>query len=104
MDSIQNEAMRKELVEKLHPKRIKTSGKMTAFLGYLLGEHFADPQITTLTITSDGYMLVGDMANEHVGLESDLVRNINGISDVAGLSAEERKWLLARIPKRAGTQ
>ena len=73
--------VRDRLVEKLRPDRFSAmSGKMAAIVGYILEEHFSDPAISELVVTSDGFVLAqheGEIgANEMIGEEADLNRNL----------------------------
>ena len=44
------------LAEKLHPDRFTAmSPKMTAIVAYVLGEHWTDPEIQWMSVSSDGY-------------------------------------------------
>jgi hypothetical protein len=90
--------MRDSIAEKLHPNRVRVSGKFTAILAYLLDEEWTDPPIKHLTITSDGILLDSSsgFANEILGDIGDLRRNIIGVGEVAGLTPAETAWLLAR--------
>ncbi len=86
------------LKAKLSPDRLKVSGKFSAILGFLVGEAFTDPQITGMTITSDGIVLAArtdDMLmNEIIGDVSDLDRNLINMGEVIGLTGEERSLLM----------
>jgi len=87
--------IRQALVSKLHPRRFPgMSGKMSAIVGYLLGEKFTDPEIAELAITSDGFVMgrVGDDIgmNDIVGTVSDLERNWGSLLDAADLNDVER--------------
>jgi len=90
--------MRDSIATKLHPTRVRTSGKFTAILAYLLDEEWTDPPITSLTVTSDGILLDSSsgFANDILGDMGDLRRNIKGIAEVAGLNEAETAWLLSR--------
>lgn len=86
--------VRDALVEKLRPDRFTAmSGKMAAIVGYILDEPFADPAIHELVVTSDGYVLVQSEghvgANDLIGEEHDLNRNLLTLIEAAGLSDEE---------------
>ena len=66
---------------------------MAAFVGYILDEHFSEPAISELVVTSDGFVLAqteGEVgANEMPGTEVDLNRNLLDLIEAAGLTAEE---------------
>lgn len=86
--------MRKALVDKLRPDRFTAmSGKMAAIVGYILDERFSDPAISELVVTSDGFVLAqseGEVgANEMVGEEADLNRNLLTLIEAAGLTEDE---------------
>jgi hypothetical protein len=86
--------VRDVLIEKLRPDRFTAmSGKMAAIVGYILDEPFSDPAISELVVTSDGFVLaqaeghVG--ANDMIGEEADLNRNLLTLIEAAGLTEEE---------------
>jgi hypothetical protein len=86
--------MREALIEKLSPDRFTAmSGKMAAIVGYILDERFSDPAISELVVTSDGFVLAqaeGEVgANDMIGEEADLNRNLLTLIEAAGLSDEE---------------
>ena len=86
--------MREVLIEKLRPDRFTAmSGKMAAIVGYILDERFSDPAISELVVTSDGFVLAqteGEVgANDMIGEEADLNRNLLSLIEAAGLSDEE---------------
>ena len=77
-----------DLSEKLRPDQFSDmSGKMAAIIGYVLGEAWTDPEITALSVTSDGFVTT---PSEFIGEPADLDRNILNLLVAAGLSAEER--------------
>jgi|BarGraNGADG00312_1021997.scaffolds.fasta_scaffold34461_1 hypothetical protein len=69
------------------------SGKMAAIVGYILDERFSEPAISELVVTSDGFVLgqaEGEVgANEMLGTEVDLNRNLLDLIAAAGLTAAE---------------
>lgn len=69
------------------------SGKMAAIVGYILDEQFSEPAITELVVTSDGFVLAqteGQVgANDMIGEEADLNRNLLTLIGAAGLSEDE---------------
>jgi len=86
--------VREALIEKLHPDRFTAmSGKMAAIVGYILDERFSDPAISELVVTSDGFVLAqteGEVgANEMIGEERDLNRNLLSLIEAAGLTDDE---------------
>jgi hypothetical protein len=87
-------SVRDQLVTKLRPDRFTAmSGKMAAVVGYILNERFSDPSISELVATSDGFVLAqheGEVgANDMLGTEVDLNRNLLDLIEAAGLSDEE---------------
>jgi hypothetical protein len=88
--------MRDALIDKLRPDRFTAmSGKMAAIVGYILDEHFTDPAISELVVTSDGFVLAqteGEVgANDLIGSEADLNRNLLELIGTAGLTEEETR-------------
>lgn len=86
--------MREALVDKLRPDRFTAmSGKMAAIVGYILEERFSDPAISELIVTSDGFVLAqtgGEVgANDMIGEEADLNRNLLSLIEAAGLTEDE---------------
>jgi len=86
--------VRDSLIEKLRPERFTAmSGRMAAIVGYILDEPLAEPVIGELVVTSDGFVLAqseGEVgANEMMGEEADLNRNLLTLIEAAGLSEEE---------------
>jgi hypothetical protein len=89
-------SVRDQLVTKLRPDRFTAmSGKMAAVVGYILDERFSDPSISELVVTSDGFVLAqheGEVgANDMLGREVDLNRNLLDLIEAAGLSDEETR-------------
>lgn len=85
---------RDALVAKLRPDRFTAmSGRMAAVVGYILDEPLSEPTINELVVTSDGFVLAersGDVgANELLGTEEDLNRNLMSLIEAAELSDEE---------------
>lgn len=79
----------KELREILHPSRFTgMSGKMAAILGYILGVKWTEPEITELSITSDGFLVT---TSHFLGTASDLETNIRNLFEVVDLSPEHRE-------------
>jgi hypothetical protein len=66
---------------------------MAAIVGYILDERFTEPAIAELVVTADGFVLAeneGEVgANELVGTEADLNRNLLDLITAAGLTSEE---------------
>ncbi len=72
-----------------------------ALLAALLDEDWTTPKIEELFITSDRCILArltGEMThNLMIGAEADLIRNIHGIAEVAGLDGDELGYLLGQV-------
>ena len=86
--------MKDRLKAKLRPEHFSAmSGKMAAIVGYILDERFTEPAISELVVTSDGFVLAqteGDVgANDMIGSETDLNRNLLDLISAAGLTDEE---------------
>src|SRR6266545_934588 len=96
--SMSPQSPEERVIAKLHPDQLQTSGMFTAVLGALLGQDWTTPRLVELTITSDECLLgraEGDVGfNVFLGSPEDLLNNLLGISDAAGLTPEERRWLL----------
>ena len=69
------------------------SGKMAAIVGYIVDERFSEPAISEMVVTSDGFVLAqteGEVgANDMIGEEADLNRNLLTLIEAAGLSEDE---------------
>ena len=83
------------LTAKLHPKRFTAmSPKMGSIVAYILGQEWVTPQVNSLMVTSDGFVLAqvkGDIGLNHfIGAESDLQRNWKELLHVADLGHDER--------------
>jgi hypothetical protein len=67
---------------------------MAACVGFILGEPFTEPQIASIVITSDGFVLAmheGEFGYNHfVGSASNLKVNWLNLLDAAGLTRGER--------------
>lgn len=100
MDDSKDKATREAVVAKLRHGRVRMSERMSAILGYLLDEDFPGRKITSMVAVDDGRMLVVGLGGEFTTLVSDMTGNLEGVSDVAGLSPVETAWLLARLPAR----
>lgn len=86
--------MKERLAAKLRPDHFSAmSGKMAAIVGYILDERFTEPAISELVVTSDGFVLAqaeGDVgANDLIGSEADLNRNLLDLISAAGLTDDE---------------
>src|SRR5947209_20026333 len=82
-------------------RSVETSGMFTAILGCLLGEDWSTPKIEELRITPDRCLLArveGEATfKAFLGAEADLIRNVHGIAEVAGLDGDEVGYLLGKI-------
>lgn len=83
------------LSEKLHPSGFTSmSGKMSAILGFVLGETWSKPEIVELDITSDGCLLAresGDIGhNSFIGALADWKDNLSRLFTVAEITPEEQ--------------
>ena len=83
-------------IEKLRPDRLRTSGKMTAVLGFLCDQVWTDPAITEIVVV-DGLALAGNtddpLLDSILGDASSLYGNINGAAEAAKLTTREATWL-----------
>lgn len=111
MAATTDQSVRDHVRSLVRPERLRTSGRMTAILALAFNEQWTEPAIATLHITSDGFCLierVGDVgANEFLGGESSLWRNVEEAGEAAGLTPDERAWLREQIERhveRAGQQ
>jgi hypothetical protein len=100
MGTVDDKAMREAVIAKLHPGQIRLSERMSAILGYLLDEDFPGHKITSMAPFGEDKVLVVGLDGEFVALESEMAGNLRGVSGVAGLSPEETRWLVARLPAR----
>jgi hypothetical protein len=91
--------IRADCARKLKP--VDTGVMFTATLAALLDEDWTTPKIEELFVTSDRFVLArptGEVThNLVIGAESDLIRNIHGIAEVAGLDGDELGYLLGRV-------
>jgi hypothetical protein len=106
--------MKEQLAEKLRPDRFTAmTGKMAAIVGYILDERWTEPAISEVVVTSDGFVLAeseGQVgANDMIGTEADLNRNLLTLLDAAGLTEEEAREFgrlqrdrITRYSKRRG--
>lgn len=82
-------------------RSVEPSDMFTAILGCLLGEDWSSPKIEELRITPYRCLLArveGEVTfRAFLGAEADLIRNVHGIAEVAGLDGDEIGFLLGRI-------
>lgn len=77
-----------ELVRKLRPDRFTgMSPKMAAIVGGILGEHWTQPEICSMSVTSDGFVTFG--FDGFLGHASDLLFNLRRLVEAAQLEPEE---------------
>jgi hypothetical protein len=104
-DSIREpEQIRQDCARKL--RSVETSGMFAAILGRLLGEDWSTPKIEEMRITPDRSLLArveGEVTfTAFLGAEADLIRNVHGVAEVAGLDGDEVGYLLGRIAEMKG--
>jgi hypothetical protein len=91
--------IRADCARKLKP--IGTGEMFTAMLAALLDEDWTTPKIEELFITSDRCILARPTSEVthklFIGAEADLIRNIHGIAEVAGLDGDELGYLLGKV-------
>ena len=80
---------------KLNPARFPgMSSLMAAIVGFVLDEHFTDPEIAELTVSENENIVyirkAGGVGFDGLQSLEDLRNNWNRLIDVAGLTAEER--------------
>ena len=90
--------MRNKLADLLHPRRFsEMSPRMAAIVGYVLGEHWTEPEIAWLSVTVDGHVV----SDAHfIGSGQDLDRNVANLLDAAELTQEQRQEWQARYCAR----
>jgi hypothetical protein len=102
-----------DLIKKLHPSRFPgMSPMMAAVVGFVLDEHFTDPEIAELTVSeSEGIVYirkVGGLGFDGLQSLDDMRNNWNRLIDVAGLTVEERKeaveLFVSKVEKVPGTE
>ena len=91
--------IRQDAARKL--RHVEVSEHFLAILGCLLGEDWTTPRLVEMVITPDGHMLGrcdGDAAfKAFLGASEDLVRNIHGVAEPAGLDGDEVGYLVAKV-------
>ena len=97
-------ALHKECVDKLSPKSVRVSPQFHAMLGALLHQEWTQPVLSSIVITSDGFVLgsrAGDLGcNDFMGATySELVQNIRGVAEAVDLSPEALTYLLGLVDK-----
>jgi hypothetical protein len=91
--------IRADCARKLKP--IETGDMFTAIFAALFNEDWTTPKIEELFITWDRFVLArptGEVTHKLViGAEADLIRNIHGIAEIAGLDEDELGYLLGKV-------
>ena len=98
----------KNAIAKLSPKSISYSNKMCAIVGYIVGERWTRPMITSMRVTSDGFVLAGDedapMYNyAPLGTVADLRVNWARLHSLADLNDAEIREANRMFLQRVGT-
>lgn len=99
--------MRGDIIYKLN--MVRTSAKFRSILNYLLNDknYSVNPKIASLYTTSDNYLLA-DLIDDNGGIETgsfmgtynDLLKNIKGIGESAGLNQIEQQYLYNLVDLR----
>ena len=77
------------LSDLLHPRRFtEMSPRMAAIVAYVLGQHWTEPEIAWLSVSTDGYV---SSDSHFIGSGQDLDRNIANLLDAAELTEEQRQ-------------
>ena len=99
--------MEKTIAEKLHPNRFPNmSGKMAGLIGFIIGETWIEEPITSMIVTSDGYLLVsrsGEIgANNFIGAYGDFIDNLKRLMEIpeVGLTDDEKKSLVSLVREK----
>jgi hypothetical protein len=96
--------IRRDCATKL--RSVETGDMFTAILGCLLGEDWSTPRIEEMRVTPDRCLLArveGEATfKAFLGAETDLIRNVLGVAEVAGLDGDEVGYLLGRIAEIKG--
>lgn len=91
--------IRQDAARKL--RQVEISDHFRAILGCLLGEDWTTPRLVEMSITPDGHMVgrcEGEVeAKAFLGAAEDLIRNIHGVSPVAGLDGDEVGYLVGKV-------
>lgn len=93
------EDIRRSCADKL--RQVEVSDHLTAILGCLLGEDWSTPRLVETVLGPDG-VLLGRCDGQpgysaFLGAGEDLLRNVRGVAQVAGLDGDEAGYLLARV-------
>ena len=91
--------IRRSCADKL--RQVQVSDHFTAILGCLLGEAWTTPKLAEMVLSPDG-VLLGRCDGQHghatfLGASEDLLRNIRGVAEVAGLDGDEAGYLIGKV-------
>lgn len=91
--------IRRSCADKL--RQVEVSDHFTAILGCLLGEDWSTPRLVEMVLGTDG-VLLGRCDGQpgystFLGAGEDLLRNVRGVAEVAGLDGDETGYLLAKV-------
>lgn len=90
--------MFQSIVNKFHPSVFHTGGKLHAIIAFILEQDgWTTPQLYSLSITSDGFVVSGD---HFIGSVEDLERNLGGAAAHAGLTNVEAVYFEALYRSR----
>jgi hypothetical protein len=87
-----------DFAERIHPRKFNFSPKLAAIVGAIIDHDYGvrdsrDGLLTSLSITSDGFVMAGSTASDgggaFLGGASDLDRNLNAFR--AALTPEDRQ-------------
>jgi hypothetical protein len=82
-------------------RAVQVSDHFQAILGCLLGEDWTTPRLVEMVITPDGHLLGrcdGEAAFQaFLGASEDLLKNVHGVAEVAGLDGDEIGFLVAKV-------
>ena len=84
---MQADPLYNQLVTKLDPAHIRPSNKLIAIVACILGQKWTDPRMTWMSIDSQGIV---NSDGDFIGSVDDLDRNLAGLLEAAGVTAEER--------------
>ena len=93
------EQNRRDCTRKL--RAVEVSSYFQAILGCLLGEDWTMPRLVEMVFTPDGHLLnrcEGKASfRAFLGASEDLLRNIHGVTPVAGLDGDEIGYLVGKV-------
>lgn len=82
-------------------RAVEVSAHFQAVLGCLLGEDWTTPRLLEMVITPDGALLgrcEGQAGfSTFLGASEDLLKNVHGVAQVAGLDGDELGYLLGKL-------